>query len=96
MPRDYYDILSVSRDSSPEDIKKAFRKMALKYHPDRNKGNPEAEEKFKEAATAYEVLGNPKKKAQYDQFGHAGVHSRFGAGGFQNVQDNFCLFSGHF
>ncbi len=92
MPRDYYDILSVSRDCSQEEIKKAFRKLALKYHPDRNKGQPEAEKKFKEAATAYEVLGDPKKRAQYDQFGHEGVRSRFGAGGFHNVQDIFSSF----
>lgn len=92
MEKDYYDILSVPRDSSQEDIKKAFRKMALKYHPDRNKGNPEAEGKFKEAAAAYEILGNPKKRTQYDQFGHAGVNSRFGQAGFHDIQDIFSSF----
>ncbi len=93
MPRDYYEVLSVSRNSSQEDIKKAFRKLALKYHPDRNKGAT-AEQKFKEAAAAYEVLGDAKKRAQYDQFGHEGVSSRFGTGGFQNVnvQDIFSSF----
>ncbi len=92
MEKDYYEVLSVSRDCSQEDIKKAFRKMALKYHPDRNKGNEEAEKKFKEAAAAYEVLGDSKKRAQYDQFGHAGVHSRFGQAGFQDVHDIFSSF----
>ena len=71
--RDYYEVLGVSRDASAEDIKKAYRKMALKYHPDRNPGDAAAEEKFKEAAEAYDVLSNPDKKARYDQFGHAGM-----------------------
>ena len=92
MQKDYYDILSVPKNCSQEDIKKAFRKMAFKYHPDRNKGKPEVEAKFKEAAAAYEVLGDPKKRAQYDQFGHAGVHSRFGQAGFQNIDDIFSSF----
>ena len=92
MEKDYYEILFVSRDCSQEDIKKAFRKMALKYHPDRNKGNTEAEKKFKEAASAYEILGDPKKRAQYDQFGHAGVNSRFGQAGFHDIHDIFSSF----
>ena len=92
MQKDYYDILSVPRNCSQEDIKKAFRKMAFKYHPDRNKGRPEVEAKFKEAAAAYEVLSDPKKRAQYDQFGHEGVQSRFGRGGFQNIDDIFSSF----
>jgi len=80
--RDYYEILGVPRSATTEQIKKAYRKMALKYHPDRNPGNKEAEEVFKEAAEAYEVLGDPEKRARYDQFGHEGVRGDFGAGGF--------------
>lgn len=80
---DYYDILEIDRDATPEDIKKAYRKMALKYHPDRNPDNKEAEEKFKAAAEAYEILGDPDKRARYDRYGHQGVTNDFGAGGFQ-------------
>jgi molecular chaperone DnaJ len=79
--RDYYDILGVSKDASAAELKKAYRKMALKYHPDKNPDNKEAEEKFKEAAEAYEVLNNPEKKSRYDQFGHQGVGSGAGFGG---------------
>lgn len=71
--RDYYQVLGVERGASEGDIKSAYRKLALKYHPDRNQGNAEAEEKFKEAAEAYSVLGDADKRARYDQFGHAGV-----------------------
>lgn len=71
--RDYYEILEVSRDANLDDIKRAYRKMALRYHPDKNPDNPEAEEKFKEAAEAYSVLSNSDKRANYDRFGHAGV-----------------------
>ncbi len=71
--RDYYEVLGVSRDSSPDEIKKAYRKCALKYHPDRNRDDPEAEGKFKEAAEAYEVLSDQGKRQRYDQFGHQGV-----------------------
>ena len=71
--RDYYEVLGVNKSSSAEEIKKAYRKLALKYHPDRNPGDAEAEEKFKEAAEAYDVLSNPEKKQRYDQFGHAGM-----------------------
>lgn len=78
--RDYYEILGVSRNASPEEIKKAYRKTAIKFHPDKNPDNPEAEEQFKEAAEAYEVLGDAEKRQRYDQFGHDGV--RGGAGGF--------------
>jgi molecular chaperone DnaJ len=78
--RDYYEILGVSRDASPEEIKKAYRKTAIKFHPDKNPDNPEAEDQFKEAAEAYEVLGDPDKRQRYDRFGHDGV--RGGAGGF--------------
>ena len=84
--RDYYEILGVSKSASEDEIKKAYRKMAVKYHPDKNPDNKEAEEKFKEAAEAYEVLSNSQKKAQYDRFGHAGMGGAagggFGGGGF--------------
>lgn len=78
--RDYYEVLEVSRGASPEEIKKAYRKAAIKYHPDKNPGDKEAEEKFKEAAEAYDVLSNPDKKARYDQFGHEGMNAGFGGG----------------
>lgn len=81
--RDYYEVLGVSRNSNPEDIKKAYRKLALQFHPDRNPGDKAAEDKFKEAAEAYEVLSDSKKKQAYDQYGHAGLGGGgFGAGGF--------------
>ena len=79
--RDYYEVLGVSKDASPEELKKAYRKLALQYHPDRNPDNKEAEEKFKEAAEAYEVLSNPDKKARYDRYGHAGLNGNGGFGG---------------
>ncbi len=79
--RDYYEVLGVSKDAGADDIKKAYRKGALKYHPDRNPGDKAAEEKFKELGEAYEVLSDPDKKARYDQFGFAGVDPNFGAGG---------------
>jgi molecular chaperone DnaJ len=78
--RDFYEILEVSKNASPEEIKKAYRKQALKYHPDRNPGDKASEEKFKEAAEAYEVLSDPQKKARYDQFGHAGLGGNAGGG----------------
>ena len=68
--RDYYDILGINKSASAEEIKKAYRKVAIKYHPDKNPDNKEAEDKFKEAAEAYEILSNPEKKQQYDRFGH--------------------------
>jgi len=68
--RDYYDVLGLSRNASESELKKAYRQLALKYHPDKNDGDPEAEEKFKEAAEAYEVLKDPNKRQTYDQFGH--------------------------
>ena len=88
--RDYYEVLEVGREASEEDIKKAYRKLALKYHPDRNPGNPEAEQKFKEAAEAYDVLRDPERRARYDRFGHAGVQG--GGGGFGNAEDIFAHF----
>ena len=103
--RDYYEVLEVSKGASAEEIKKAYRKMALKYHPDKNPGDKAAEEKFKEAAEAYEVLSDDNKRARYDQFGHAGMGGAggFGGGGFgggMNMEDIFSqfgdIFGGHF
>lgn len=81
--KDYYELLGVARGASQDDIKKAYRKLALQYHPDRNPGNKEAEEKFKEVTEAYEVLSDAQKRARYDQFGHQGVGAGPGGGGFQ-------------
>ena len=78
--RDYYTVLGVNRDASDDDIKKAYRKLAMKHHPDRNPDDKASEEKFKEAKEAYEVLSDPKKRAAYDQFGHAGVDPSAGFG----------------
>ena len=87
--RDYYEVLGVDRNASAEDIKKAYRKLAIKYHPDKNPDNKEAEEKFKEAAEAYSVLSDADKKTRYDQFGHAGVEGAGPdfSGGFGNLND---------
>ncbi len=90
--RDYYEILGVARTASVEEIKKAYRKLALKYHPDRNPGNKEAEEKFKEAAEAYEVLKDPEKRQLYDMYGHQGV-SNSGFSGFSQTEDIFSAFN---
>ena len=81
MPRDFYEVLGVDKSSSDAEIKKAYRKMAMKYHPDQNRDNAEAEEKFKEANQAYEVLSDTSKRSKYDQFGHAGVDPSYGGGG---------------
>ena len=79
--RDYYEVLEVEKTASVEEIKKAYRKKAIQYHPDKNPGDKVAEEKFKEAAEAYDVLSNPDKRARYDQFGHAGMGGAAGNGG---------------
>ena len=103
MARDYYDILGLSKSASDSDIKSAYRKLAMKYHPDRNPGDKKAEENFKEISEAYEVLKDPQKKAAYNQFGHAafsqgtgsgttGGFSGFGSGGFSDIfEDMFGL-----
>ncbi len=91
--RDYYEILGVSRTATKEEIKKAYRRLALKYHPDRNPGDKEAEEKFKEAAEAYEVLSNDEKRRIYDQYGHDGLKGNAGFSGFSDLDDIFSAFS---
>lgn len=107
--RDYYEVLGVAKSANADEIKKAYRKAAIQYHPDKNPGNKEAEEKFKEAAEAYDVLSNQDKRARYDQFGHAGMNGSsassggYGGGGFGggfSMEDIFSqfgdIFGGHF
>jgi molecular chaperone DnaJ len=91
--RDYYEVLGVDKNASPEDIKKAYRKMAMKYHPDKNSEDPTAEDKFKEAAEAYEVLSDTEKRQRYDQFGHQGVNGGGFSGGGMSMEDIFSQFS---
>ena len=92
--RDYYEVLGVERNASKEELRKAYRKLAMQYHPDRNPDNKEAEEKFKEAAEAYEILNDDDKRARYDRFGHEGVRgSGFGSQGFSDINDIFSHFS---
>ena len=105
--RDYYEVLGVQKNANADEIKKAYRKAAIKYHPDKNPGDKEAEDKFKEAAEAYDVLSNEEKRARYDQYGHAGMSGAGGAGGFGggfgggfSMDDIFSqfgdIFGGHF
>lgn len=89
--RDYYEVLNVSRTAGEEEIKRSYRKLAMQFHPDRNPGDAEAEQRFKEAAEAYDVLRDPDKRARYDRFGHAGVQG--GGGGFGSTEDIFAHFS---
>ena len=89
--RDYYEVLGVEKSASKEDLKKAYRKLAMQFHPDRNPDNKEAEEKFKEAAEAYEILSDDDKRANYDRFGHAGI--RGSSQGFSDINDIFSHFS---
>ncbi len=92
--RDYYEVLGVDKSATKDDLKKAYRKLAMQYHPDRNPDDKEAEEKFKEAAEAYEVLSNDDKKARYDRFGHEGVRGNgYGSQGFSDINDIFSHFS---
>jgi molecular chaperone DnaJ len=101
--RDYYEILGVTKSASKDEVKKAYRQMAIKYHPDKNPGDHTAEDKFKEAAEAYEVLSDDNKRARYDQFGHAGMNGGGGGGGYgggMTIEDIFSqfgdIFGGHF
>ena len=93
--RDYYEVLGVQKNATEAELKKAYRKLALQYHPDKNPNNHEAEDKFKEAAEAYEVLTNPDKRSRYDQFGHAGMKGGAGFGGHRfgmSMDDTFSHF----
>lgn len=91
-PRDYYDILGLTRSASEGDISSAYRRLAVKYHPDKNPGDEEAIERFKEAAEAFEVLSDSQKRSRYDRYGHAGLNGQFGAHHFSDVEDIFSAF----
>jgi molecular chaperone DnaJ len=91
-PRDYYEVLNVARSATNGEISSAYRKLAVKYHPDKNPGDVEAIERFKEAAEAFEVLSDPQKRARYDRFGHAGLNGQYGAHHFTDVEDIFSAF----
>ncbi|MEQ1875129.1 MAG: molecular chaperone DnaJ [Bdellovibrionia bacterium] len=91
--RDYYEVLGVAKNADADTIKKTYRKLAMQFHPDRNPGNKEAEEKFKACAEAYDVLSDPEKRSRYDQFGHAGLGGGFRPGGFSDINDIFASFS---
>ena len=91
--RDYYEILGVQKSADVSEIKSAYRKLALQYHPDRNPDNHEAENKFKEATEAYEVLSDEQKRAKYDRYGHEGMRMGQDFGGYSNVNDIFSAFS---
>ena len=90
--RDYYEVLGVDKGASASEIKKAYRKLALKYHPDKNPDDSAAEEKFKEAAEAYEVLSDDNKRERYNRFGHAGMKGAAGGGHHMNMEDIFSQF----
>jgi molecular chaperone DnaJ len=92
MPRDYYEVLGVSKKSDSKEIKKAYRKLAMKYHPDQNPDDTDAEVKFKEAAEAYAILSDDEKRSRYDQYGHAGLKNDGGFGGFSSPEDIFGQF----
>ena len=87
--RDYYEVLGVNKDATDDDLKKSYRRLAMKWHPDRNPDNPKAEEHFKEAKEAYEILADANKRAAYDQFGHAGVNPQAGGGSGAGFGDIF-------
>jgi len=93
---DYYEVLSVSKDCDEQELKTAYRKLAMRYHPDRNPDNPEAEERFKQASEAYQVLSDPQKRAAYDRYGVAGVNGGAGAGGFPGGVDLGDIFGDFF
>ena len=95
-PRDYYDVLGVSKTASDAEVKKAYRKLAMKYHPDKNPDDAAAEERFKEASEAYSVLSDAEKRSTYDRFGHAGVQGAGMNAGFNNSDEIFSHFSDMF
>ena len=92
MKEDYYEILGISKSASAAEIKKAYRKKAIEFHPDKNPGDTSAEAKFKKAAEAYEILGNEEKRSRYDQYGHAAFEGGQGFGGGMNMDDIFSQF----